>query len=194
MDDAVDVVVTHDRLQHWPIVDVAQDQGNVNWNPGGDTRRQVVDDHTRASTPLQRAPHVRADVPRATGHEPRHESQARPRAFMAGQREARVGGMKSAPDLGREGLSKVQIIQFEEHLPGEVDYRFLSSSQGRHVRVRGGWSGRWGAADLDGARRGSGRRAVCGVGAVAAGRCDPVSYTHLRAHETDSYLVCRLLL
>src|SRR5664279_6134125 len=23
---------------------------------------------------------------------------------------------------------------------------------------------------------------------------DPVSYTHLRAHETDSYLVCRLLL
>src|SRR5665647_1114767 len=25
-------------------------------------------------------------------------------------------------------------------------------------------------------------------------REDPVSYTHLRAHETDSYLVCRLLL
>src|SRR5665647_876813 len=25
-------------------------------------------------------------------------------------------------------------------------------------------------------------------------RIDPVSYTHLRAHETDSYLVCRLLL
>ena len=24
--------------------------------------------------------------------------------------------------------------------------------------------------------------------------CMPVSYTHLRAHETDSYLVCRLLL
>ena len=23
---------------------------------------------------------------------------------------------------------------------------------------------------------------------------DPVSYTHLRAHETDQYLVCRLLL
>src|SRR5665647_2068308 len=29
--------------------------------------------------------------------------------------------------------------------------------------------------------------------AVADGRV-PVSYTHLRAHETDSYLVCRLLL
>src|SRR5665647_2713451 len=27
----------------------------------------------------------------------------------------------------------------------------------------------------------------------ALGQC-PVSYTHLRAHETDSYLVCRLLL
>src|SRR5680860_1760651 len=26
------------------------------------------------------------------------------------------------------------------------------------------------------------------------GRRSPVSYTHLRAHETDSYLVCRLLL
>src|SRR5680860_979592 len=27
-----------------------------------------------------------------------------------------------------------------------------------------------------------------------AGLLVPVSYTHLRAHETDSYLVCRLLL
>src|SRR5665647_2635265 len=25
-------------------------------------------------------------------------------------------------------------------------------------------------------------------------KTDPISYTHLRAHETDSYLVCRLLL
>src|SRR5665647_200532 len=28
----------------------------------------------------------------------------------------------------------------------------------------------------------------------SASPCTPVSYTHLRAHETDSYLVCRLLL
>src|SRR5665647_3876188 len=28
----------------------------------------------------------------------------------------------------------------------------------------------------------------------AASTLRPVSYTHLRAHETDSYLVCRLLL
>src|SRR5665647_3762057 len=27
-----------------------------------------------------------------------------------------------------------------------------------------------------------------------AHRIEPVSYTHLRAHETDSYIVCRLLL
>src|SRR5665647_3717088 len=27
-----------------------------------------------------------------------------------------------------------------------------------------------------------------------SGTIKPVSYTHLRAHETDSYLVCRLLL
>ena len=33
--------------------------------------------------------------------------------------------------------------------------------------------------------------------AISNGRevkMNPVSYTHLRAHETDSYLVCRLLL
>src|SRR5665647_1323285 len=29
---------------------------------------------------------------------------------------------------------------------------------------------------------------------ISAPRARPVSYTHLRAHETDSYLVCRLLL
>src|SRR5664279_1711145 len=29
---------------------------------------------------------------------------------------------------------------------------------------------------------------------VIEGAIGPVSYTHLRAHETDSYLVCRLLL
>src|SRR5664279_934868 len=31
-------------------------------------------------------------------------------------------------------------------------------------------------------------------GQLAAPMIRPVSYTHLRAHETDSYLVCRLLL
>src|SRR5680860_1040256 len=32
------------------------------------------------------------------------------------------------------------------------------------------------------------------VTSLIAARRRPVSYTHLRAHETDSYLVCRLLL
>src|SRR5680860_1690824 len=37
--------------------------------------------------------------------------------------------------------------------------------------------------------------AVPAVGRTSRPRlADPVSYTHLRAHETDSYLVCRLLL
>src|SRR5680860_1700998 len=31
------------------------------------------------------------------------------------------------------------------------------------------------------------------VAGIAVGALGPVSYTHLRAHETDSYLVCRLL-
>src|SRR5680860_1454029 len=38
---------------------------------------------------------------------------------------------------------------------------------------------------------------VCGEHRVSFdgdGRIGSVSYTHLRAHETDSYLVCRLLL
>ena len=32
------------------------------------------------------------------------------------------------------------------------------------------------------------------TGMVGQRFISPVSYTHLRAHETDSYLVCRLLL
>src|SRR5665647_1258122 len=32
------------------------------------------------------------------------------------------------------------------------------------------------------------------VTSLSAANPNPVSYTHLRAHETDSYLVCRLLL
>src|SRR5680860_1415562 len=35
---------------------------------------------------------------------------------------------------------------------------------------------------------------VAAVRAADAAEREPVSYTHLRAHETDSYLVCRLLL
>src|SRR5665647_3854229 len=49
----------------------------------------------------------------------------------------------------------------------------------------------WDAA-TDGARTQG--VALASVGSLARGDAGPVSYTHLRAHETDSYLVCRLLL
>src|SRR5680860_1379438 len=52
------------------------------------------------------------------------------------------------------------------------------------------------SADQDRWTAGShGGRHVPGVldAVVAAGEGGPVSYTHLRAHETDSYIVCRLL-
>src|SRR5665647_2861716 len=39
----------------------------------------------------------------------------------------------------------------------------------------------------------SGFKAADKVVMYGAMTCGPVSYTHLRAHETDSYLVCRLL-
>src|SRR5665647_3712014 len=47
------------------------------------------------------------------------------------------------------------------------------------------------------ARRGGGRLDELDeypTGVLGVNEVDPVSYTHLRAHETDSYLVCRLLL
>src|SRR5665647_145083 len=44
--------------------------------------------------------------------------------------------------------------------------------------------------------RGDSVSSICSrvVGALYVDMNKPVSYTHLRAHETDSYLVCRLLL
>src|SRR5678816_4299104 len=38
------------------------------------------------------------------------------------------------------------------------------------------------------------RRVLTGVDGTANVRLSPVSYTHLRAHETPEHLVCRLLL
>src|SRR5665811_1889805 len=64
-------------------------------------------------------------------------------------------------------LARDRSDQFEEHLPGEEDYRVLPAAQGRHERPGGGRPGRWVAADLDGARRGVGRGAVGRAGSVA---------------------------
>ena len=53
-------------------------------------------------------------------------------------------------------MSRVDIVQFEEHLPGEEDYRVLSRVGRRREGRVGGRSGRWvlltstiGAAGLD---------------------------------------------
>src|SRR5680860_1766943 len=48
---------------------------------------------------------------------------------------------------------------------------------------RGGWEVNGNSVSLKGAGKLRGLKNIF-----------PVSYTHLRAHETDSYLVCRLLL
>ena len=48
---------------------------------------------------------------------------------------------------------------------------------------------RWHMGGFDDAARGG-----CFAISEAYDKYPPVSYTHLRAHETDSYLVCRLLL
>ena len=47
------------------------------------------------------------------------------------------------------------------------------------------YAARWNIADGD---------ITVEAGDEGTNRVTPVSYTHLRAHETDSYLVCRLLL
>src|SRR5665647_3812279 len=51
------------------------------------------------------------------------------------------------------------------------------------------------ASAIPGTSRSTTRRVASGVPSFAVRPVPPaVSYTHLRAHETDSYLVCRLLL
>src|SRR5664279_1098460 len=49
-------------------------------------------------------------------------------------------------------------------------------------------------SDEESAEFGAIAGALIGLGAEGADGAEAVSYTHLRAHETDSYLVCRLLL
>src|SRR5680860_1506263 len=67
--------------------------------------------------------------------------------------------------------------------------RFLYVMERFH-QVRGYFGGNQ-PADTDRVRgfRGAGRQVLCRRKLPIS-----VSYTHLRAHETDSYLVCRLLL
>src|SRR5665647_3667375 len=59
---------------------------------------------------------------------------------------------------------------------------------GSHLRTAGGDHG-----GLGHCRRVRAHDGPAPMARVADRASDPVSYTHLRAHETDSYLVCRLL-
>src|SRR5664279_2142126 len=63
------------------------------------------------------------------------------------------------------------------------------SDEGGAAHVVSSGGSRWSGAG--GGRRPSGPSQTRVGGQIASA---PVSYTHLRAHETDSYLVCRLLL
>src|SRR5659263_624504 len=56
--------------------------------------------------------------------------------------------------------------QFEEHLPGEADYRVLSAAERRHVHLGGRRPGRRGAADGDGRSDGDRAGSAYGAGPV----------------------------
>src|SRR5665647_2080776 len=77
-------------------------------------------------------------------------------------------------EVGRHQLEHEQILPqagWVEHSPVEIWERTRSVIQTTMIKLG------LAASDL-----------------AALGITNPVSYTHLRAHETDSYLVCRLLL
>src|SRR5680860_1601522 len=121
------------------------------------------------------------------------------------------GGVKQ---LAHSAVAHAGVV--EEHFEGVagaglllevdvvgVDAQQLENDVGGELLVEGGLvealievGAVGGALDLDLAVRGLGGGEIVAV--AVAGRADdvvavPVSYTHLRAHETDSYLVCRLL-
>src|SRR5680860_1745170 len=80
------------------------------------------------------------------------------------------------------------------HPYGDV---LLLKYQPRYLEVSEGvvFFGRGGGAILKSVQRlGVDPLLLYGTNIVKCPEIDPVSYTHLRAHETDSYLVCRLLL
>src|SRR5680860_1753971 len=84
-------------------------------------------------------------------------------------------GLPATGESLRKGRHRVQLMQIQPHLIRLLSLAYQTLYQhevGRRVQEQG-------------------------LGGQAVPACPPrlpVSYTHLRAHETDSYLVCRLLL
>ena len=106
-------------------------------------------------------------------------------------------------------MSKTQLFDLDGKIAfvsgasrgiGEAIAKLLAQ-QGAHVIVSSRkLDGCQHVADAIIAAGGKATAVACHIGEmeqisqVFAGIREPVSYTHLRAHETDSYLVCRLLL
>src|SRR5680860_79200 len=116
--------------------------------------------------------------------------------------------------LALQATQRREIAQILLHCEVEIECRLLEDHAKRPQRLEAPIRGR-APIDLNAARRGveqarDQREKRCLAGAVwpqqrrDLARIDvkadivegmlTVSYTHLRAHETDSYLVCRLLL
>src|SRR5665647_3702646 len=112
----------------------------------------------------------------------------RPRPATTTTRNTRNerGSCTTTPAVGNEqvGASNHQQEQQQQHRHGRaeaevpVDERVVVDVDRHQVRRI-----RWRRPEEDEGRV-----------EVVEGPQEPVSYTHLRAHETDSYLVCRLLL
>src|SRR5680860_1830406 len=107
----------------------------------------------------------------------------------------------SRPNI-RSAHRRGPVDREKSHLP-------LTLFSGRHATMhrplfpdqkRRGWTKTWTTGQRSRARTGARWERSAGnlttqfTPTTHIDSHDPVSYTHLRAHETDSYLVCRLLL
>ena len=96
------------------------------------------------------------------------------------------------PDGGDGGRGGDIIFVADDHLSTLMDFRYKR----KYVAPEGGKGG----ASLCHGKNAENLVIKVPLGTVIKDAesglviADPVSYTHLRAHETDSYLVCRLLL
>src|SRR5680860_1259885 len=103
--------------------------------------------------------------------------------------EGRVAEDSIYAVLHRECFRLFPDVMFAD-LFTDVGRRSEAGSGVDPALLRGGHDGHGDFGPVREPGSAEGRR--CGPGVAVAGCACPVSYTHLRAHETDSYLVCRL--